>query len=877
MLPLAKYTPTDRVERRLLNLATLFLFIYSITLSIAPVIRSRSFEVKLEYTHWLGLAVWIVIFNLSHRACSRRLPERDPFLIPIAGLLSGWGLLTIYRLYPDFGLRQTIWLALGMVIFLLGLGLDPEFRFLRRYKYLWLTGGLALTGLTFLLGTNPLGYGPRMWLGCCGFYLQPAEPLKLLLIIYLSAYLADQFFIPDEPQGFRTASLLPLLAPTLVMTGLTLLILVIQRDLGTASIFLFLYAVMVYIASGRRRVLLITGLVLVAASLVGFWLFDVVKIRVDAWLNPWLDPSGRSFQLVQSLLAIANGGFIGRGPGLGSPGVVPVAHSDFIFTAIFEEAGLIGAIGLITLIAILSTRGLRAALLAPDRFRRYLAAGLTAYLAGQSILIIAGNIRMLPLTGVTLPFVSYGGSSLIVSMISLLLLVLISNAKTERRVTVQNPRPILQLSAFLLVSLGVAALISSWWVLVRGPALLTRTDNPRRTISDRFVRRGSILDRKNQPINQTIGSAGEYIRQNVYPDLSPIMGYTNPLYGQSGLEAALDETLRGLQGNPLLLIWWNHLLYGQPPPGLDIRTSLDLDLQKYADRLLKNHRGALVLLNPSNGEILAMASHPTFNANRLEELGESLLQNPSSPLVNRATQGLYPVGSTMGALLYGRTLLDDNLPELPSQTSTRVNGANLECATNPTERTWTEMLSSGCPEAATMLAEELGTAQTRDFFAALGLYQTPQTYLDAGSTPPPTTEDASVVALGLQNQVSPLQVALAVSILSTNGERPAPHLVTAVKNPETGWSLIPPIDQGLKILPEEVVRKVADELSVPGKPFWQSLAKGRSENQSVTWYLAGTPPDWSGTPLTLVIVLEEDDPSFAEEIGQKMIQYATGR
>jgi len=212
--------------------------------------------------------------------------------------------------------------------------------------------------MTLILGTNPLGYGPRLWLGCCGLYFQPSEPLKLLLVVYLAAYLAglDPFYLSRH-----RGSLLPLLAPTLLMTGLAMALLLAQRDLGTASIFIFLYVMVVYAATGDRRILIYGGLTLLLAGAAGYALFDVVRLRVDAWLNPWLDPSGRSYQIVQSLLAVANGGLIGRGPGLGNPTLVPISHADFIFAAIAEEHGLIGIMALLATLALLAVRGMRAA------------------------------------------------------------------------------------------------------------------------------------------------------------------------------------------------------------------------------------------------------------------------------------------------------------------------------------------------------------------------------------------------------------------------------------------------------------------------------------------------------------------------------------
>lgn len=636
----------DKTEARLLLLAAAFLFTYTLALSLAPAARAGSWAVAYNWRHGVGFVIWLVSVFIAHRQMNKLLPERDPYIFPAAALLSGWGTLTIWRLYPSFGLRQSLWMLVVMAIFISGLRLPQDLGFLRRYKYIWLTGGLLLTGLTLLFGTNPTGASfPRLWLGCCGLYFQPSEPLKLLLIVYLAGYLALE--IDQEDRLGLTASprLLPTLAPTLLMTGLALLLLLAQHDLGTVSIFLFLYTAIVYVTSGQKRILLIGILGVLVAGAAGYLLFDVVRLRIIAWLNPWLDPSGGSYQIVQSLIAIADGGVFGRGPGLGSPGLVPVPHSDFIFTAIAEESGLLGSIALILLLALLAERGARIALSAQDSYRRYLAAGLTTFLAAQSVLIIGGNLRLLPLTGVTLPFVSYGGSSLLTSFLSLLILLLISNQPERDPAPLPRPQPYLLLGAFLLAGLAASGLVAGWWAVYRAPELVDRTDNPRRVITDRLVLRGAILDRNSEALVKTNGQKGSYSRQWLYPPLSPVVGYTNPIYGQSGLEASLDGYLRGSQGNPGVLVWWNELLYGQPPPGLNVRLSVDSNLQRLSDEALGDHQGALVLLNAHNGEILAIASHPTYDANRIEKDWERLVKNPNAPLLNRATLGRYPVES----------------------------------------------------------------------------------------------------------------------------------------------------------------------------------------------------------------------------------------
>ncbi|HQX01705.1 MAG TPA: FtsW/RodA/SpoVE family cell cycle protein, partial [Anaerolineales bacterium] len=287
----------DATQSRLLRWAALFLFIQSTILTLSPAVRERTWDVDYRFMHWLGFFSWIVLMALAHRATIRQLPERDPYLLPAAALLSGWGLLTIWRLDESFGLRQTIWLAVSVGVFIFALYLPQNLIFLRRYKYILLSGGLFITALTLLFGINPLGIGPHLWLGCCGVYFQPSEPLKLLLVIYLSAYLADRISI-------RLSSL-PLLVPTLVVTGISLLLLLVQRDLGTASIFVFIFTIIIFLATGKRRVLLTTVLFLTLALVIGYFFIDIIRVRVDSWINPWDDPSGNSYQIVQSILAVA--------------------------------------------------------------------------------------------------------------------------------------------------------------------------------------------------------------------------------------------------------------------------------------------------------------------------------------------------------------------------------------------------------------------------------------------------------------------------------------------------------------------------------------------------------------------------------------------
>ncbi len=810
-----------KIQRRLFFYSAAFLFLFSLILTLSPAVRERAWLVDYRWDHWIGFAAWLALTWFAARVTSRWLPETDPFLLPVASLLGGWGLLTIWRLDPYFGARQAAWLAVSMTAFLLALRFPANLSFLRRYKYLTLLGGILLTALTLVFGSNPSGYGPRLWIGGADVYLQPSEPLKLLLVIYLAAYLADRLPVETfdnlRAKSIRQMVSIPLIVPTIVMTGLSLLILIVQRDLGTASIFLLIYTIILFLATGKRRVLLVTAAGLALAALVGYFFVDIIHVRLEAWLNPWADPSGRSYQVIQSLLAIANGGTFGRGAGLGSPTLVPVALSDFIYTAIAEETGLLGAIALLTLFGLLLTRGLRAALLAPDRFQRLLASGLTAYLGVQSLLILGGNLRLLPLTGVTLPFVSYGGSSLLTSFLALALLLRVVAQPEDEPAPLATPRPYTFLAALFSLGLFASALATGWWAVVRGPDLLTRTDNARRSIADRYVRRGSLLDRGNQPITVTSLKENIFVREYIYLDLAPVTGYTHPVFGQAGLEATLDGYLRGFQGNPSSLIWWHQLLYGTPPPGLDVRLSIDLDLQKKADELLGDHAGALILLNAQSGEILAMASHPTYNPNLLDETGEGLRIDADAPLVDRAAQGSYPPASLLEPLLAAR-FGQDSPPD----------------------------------------AEE-----TLTYYNLLGLYTAPDLRLPVG-TPSKFGEVENL-------RVSPLQMILAFAPLSNKGTRPAPRIALAVNTPAQGWVILPANGDPLNVMDEARARQAAESLQVSDQPFWRFESRVSEKHKSFSWFAAGTLPNWQGTPLTLIVLLEENNASMAKSIGEALL------
>ena len=415
---------TQRRERALLVIAGLFITLNQVGLIL---VENRSITAIWPVLVWAGCAVGL------HRTADRQLPHRDPLLLPAILLLAGWGLNLIHRLLPAFADRQAYSMMFSVAVVVGLMYLPNDLLWLRRYRYTWLVMGLILLAATILAGVNPAFVGgPKLWLGVAGVFYQPSELVKLLLTVFLASYLTDHW-VTLRYDVFRIGRVrlpsLGFLAPMLLMWGVCVVILVWQRDLGTATLFFVIFMLMLYLASGQWIVLASAAILFIGAMVVAYETFAVVALRVNIWLDPFGGnaPDNESFQLVQSLIAVASGGVIGEGIGQGVPTFIPVVHSDLVFAALAEEWGLVGVVGLIIAILVIVLRGLRVAMKSQRRpFAAFLAAGLSIMIGTQSLLIIGGSLRLVPLTGVTLPFVSYGGSSLLTSFVAGGLLLILS-------------------------------------------------------------------------------------------------------------------------------------------------------------------------------------------------------------------------------------------------------------------------------------------------------------------------------------------------------------------------------------------------------------------------------------------------------------------
>lgn len=369
----------------------------------------------------LGLLI-PTVFGLVHLLI-RGQKGVDPYLVPAVALLSTLGITEIFRLRPDLAVKQAMWILGGSLWFVAILRWPCPLHRLERYRYTYGAAAFLLLVATLVFGVE-VG-GARSWLVLGRVRFQPSEVVKLLLVMSAAALLSESarlwsafpiklggLSVPHPGYG----------GPVVAMWAATMLLVVFQKDLGAALLYFGVFVSMVYVATGRPAYVA-TSLVLGAAGAVlAYLLFAHVRARIDIWLSPWDDMDGRGYQLAQSLFAVASGGLFGRGPGFGSPGFIPAAITDFMFPGIVEEFGILGGLTVLAAYSAIVAGGFSAAARAKDQFIRLMAVGLSSLMALQAFVISAGSIGLVPLTGITLPFASYGGTSVVVSFMGVGLL-----------------------------------------------------------------------------------------------------------------------------------------------------------------------------------------------------------------------------------------------------------------------------------------------------------------------------------------------------------------------------------------------------------------------------------------------------------------------
>ena len=583
------------------------------------------------------------------------------------GLLTALGLTVIYRLDPEDARRQAVWVAVGIGVLVATLiWLRYDYRILERYKYLF---GISAVVLLLLPSVPGLGYrvnGVKLWIKVGPLQFQPGELAKIFLIVFLAGYLRDK-------REALAQGRLKDLGPLLVIWGAAMLVLVQTSDLGSALLNFGIFLAMVYVATGRALYVGVGLLLFLGGSAALYNALGRVQQRVTVWLHPWTDDrvycsiTGKldfrqncdSYQLVKSLYSVANGGYGGTGLGKGTfttvdgTQLIPYLNTDFVYSAIAQELGLIGAAGMLLVIMVVVARGMRIALIAQDGFSKLLAAGLTFGLALQTFIIVGGVLRVVPLTGITLPFVSYGGSSIVSNFLMLGLLLLVSSRADGDRGGQVN-RQITRVAGLALGLLVVLIVATTYWQTWARPALAERQDNAIQRVAQFEVKRGLILSPSRvlaRNKERRVGGRTFYFRR--YPQgrlAAHVVGYSTAARSRTGLERSLNPILTGSVRSLSSLVDQSlDKLNGKPIIGDTVVTTLDVNGQRAALDALGSNCGAVVALDPRTGRVRVMVSSPSYNPNDVEEHYGRIERiradcTPASPLAQPRQPGPLPAG-----------------------------------------------------------------------------------------------------------------------------------------------------------------------------------------------------------------------------------------
>lgn len=636
-------------------------------------------------------------FAAAHIGVRIFAPGADPAILPIVFTLSGIGITFVTRLQPDASLGQVIFLFLGVALMVGTLAVVKNLEVIKRYKYVLGIAGIILLVLPMFIGTEI--YGSKLWIKIGGFQFQPGEFAKVLIVLFLAGYLAENrelLSISNRTVLGIKFPRLRLLYPLFIVWGVCLLVVAFERDLGSALLFYTIFLIMLYVATGRVSYVII-GLALLAIGAFGMYqIMSHVQVRVAIWLDPFSDAQNLGYQIVQSLFSLADGGLAGVGIGKGMADIIPVVASDMIFAAIGEEMGLLGGSAVLLLFMLFAVRGLTTAARAKSDLAAFSAAGLTAAISFQAFTIVGGVTKLIPLTGVTLPFMSQGGSSLLASFVIVGLLLRAGDEATGRSTEIANTstdlatagyrttvrgshmrRPALDTpesgllgrvalanrltrTVFLFTALFAVLIGNITYIQVIKASEYQDMPSNNHTINKaRFIKRGSIITADGLTLAESIQQAdGTYARS--YPNgnlAAHVVGYYSQQYGTMGIENTQNDTLTGSKDYSS---WQNALnsLAGISEPGNSVQLTIDSRIQRAAEQALAGRVGAIVALDPRSGAVLAWASAPTFDNTNIQAAIEAANASggADTSMYDRATLALYTPGSTFKVLTLASAL-----------------------------------------------------------------------------------------------------------------------------------------------------------------------------------------------------------------------------
>ena len=564
-----------------------------------------------------------------------RILKENNLLFNLTVFLIVIGFLILLKVNPQLATRQLLWIIMGCFICLISLTFLKYFShdFVLKAKFKWLF-------LTIFLLSTPLIWGIEVsgatsWLEIWGLRFQPAEAAKLSFSVFLASWFKDN----QEKRNLAGW-------PVWVSTFLCLALLVLQRDLGTGLVFYLVFLVFLYVSSGKLKGPILGLIFLVFGGLWAYYYFPHVENRILAWLNPWSEPHRGGYQIIRSLFALANGGIFGVGLGGGLPQMIPEAHTDFIFSALGEQLGLLGSTGAILIYIFFLHFSLQRAQSIPTIGSRLLAVGLTSLIIIQTLIIMGGVSKLIPLTGLPLPFMSYGGSAIVSNFV--LLSIILWLERGQGAVELTHKIRIIKLKKLLFFLFLILVINLSFWQVIKAQDLKENPENPRWGLIEKLTARGTIYDSQ----GGILAGSSSNSTERYYPlkdSAAHLVGYISAIYGKAGLENTLEHYLLAIPDLKSGILPVNR-------QGWNVHTTINPRLQQLAGELLQNKKGAIVVLEVDTGNILALASGPSFNPNELTKYWNELQDNETGVFVNRATQGLYPPGSVF-KILTGTVLL----------------------------------------------------------------------------------------------------------------------------------------------------------------------------------------------------------------------------
>lgn len=715
------------------------------------------------------------------------------------------GFIVLTRLNLDKGIRQFRMALFGMALALVMPYIVKKWKWISKLNYIYYVIGFGL-----LLLVNDTVYGAKNWFTIGNFSFQPSEFVKIFYCLWIASF-------------FRKGVSKTKLLISAALSGALVLILVYQRDLGGALIFFMLFNSIVYIQTAMP-LLFVAGLIAAGgAGFVAYKLFYHVRERIEAWINPWADINDKGYQMAQSLFAISAGGWVGAGLTKGMPQIIPVHTNDFIFSAICEEFGAIFGLFIIAAVIFLFISTMQISVKVKDSFTTVLTSSIAVFIMFQSFLNIGGVIKFVPSTGVTLPFVSYGGTSLVASFIAIGIIqgaylkgmarelreqeqfeyeqdihqypMETSKEKTKDSHSRENKTHKVHIKAIstlriifacLFICLGLFLLKT---ILFADDDILIHVDKRRLDKLEESMIKGKILDQNGNIIAQTIERDGELIRVYPYENaFAHVVGFVG--HGKYGLEETMNMSM--LQSHRFFLEKMYTELIGHKQIGDNVITTLDADLQVKAYELLGKQKGAIIALEPSTGKILCCVSKPDFDPNQISLNYEQLSQNENSPFINRAFQGKYPPGSTFKVLTALQYMMEFPYDEFSYVCEGKINleGKVLHCYNKKAHGTvdLEHAFAYSCNTAFAYMGEMIDIDELNDltedflFNTRLPFEMTStisQFDLDKDDSAAKRAE--TVIGQGL-TMITPLHNAMIIATIANDGVMMEPYLVDRIEN-----------------------------------------------------------------------------------------------